>query len=58
VFEARPSSFVSTTTLSVSERLKCERNMYMQYPVLDIDSSPMEWWRLEWKQMPLLAVIA
>jgi len=30
----------------------------MQYPVLDIDSSPLEWWRLEWKRMPILAVVA
>jgi len=51
-------STVSTTTVSVPERLKREVDMYVQYPVLDIDSSPLEWWRLEWKRMPILAVVA
>ena len=23
-----------------------------------LDSLPLEWWRLKWKQMPLLAVMA
>jgi len=39
-------STVSTTTVSVPERLKREV-VCMQYPVLDIDSSPLDWWRLE-----------
>ena len=58
VFGARSSNSVSSATLSVSERLKREVDMYMQYPVLDIDSSPLEWWRLECKRIPLLAIVA
>ena len=30
----------------------------MQSPVLDIDASPLDWWKVEWKRMPLLAVVA
>ena len=56
VFGARSSNSVSSATLSVPERLK--REVDMQYPVLDIDSSPLEWWRLGCKRMPLLAIVA
>ena len=44
--------------MSVPERLKREVDMYMQSPVLDIDASPLDWWKVEWKRMPLLAVVA
>ena len=29
--------------------------MYLQYPTLDIDESPLEWWKLECKRIPLLS---
>ena len=32
--------------------------MYLQYPALDIDESPLEWWKLECKRMPLLSAVA
>ena len=32
--------------------------MYLQYPTLDIDESPLDWWKLECKRMPLLSVLA
>ena len=32
--------------------------MYMQYPTLDIDESPLEWWKLEAGRMPLLSTVA
>ena len=57
VFVTRSASTM-TPTLSVPERLKREVDMYMQSPVLDIDASPLNWWRVEWKRMPLLAVVA
>jgi len=52
------SASTTTPTLSVPERLKREVDMYMQSPVLDIDAAPLNWWRVEWKRMPLLAVVA
>jgi len=32
--------------------------MYLQYPCLDIDESPLDWWELKCKRMPLLSVAA
>ena len=31
---------------------------YLQYPSLDIDESPLKWWKLECNRMPLLSVAA
>ena len=45
-------------SLSVSEKVKREIDMYLQYPALDIDESPLEWWKLECKRMPLLSAVA
>ena len=44
--------------LSVSEKVKREIDMNLQYPTLDIDESPLDWWKLECKRMPLLSVVA
>ena len=33
-------------------------DMYMQYPTLDIDESPLEWLKLEAGRMPLLSTVA
>ena len=32
--------------------------MYLQYPTLDIDELPLEWWKLDCKRMPLLSAVA
>ena len=45
-------------SLSVSEKVEREIDMYLQYPALDIDESPLEWWKLECKRMPLLSAVA
>ena len=33
-------------------------DMYLQYPSLDIDESPLQWWRTEYNKMSLLSVAA
>ena len=45
-------------SLSVSERIRCEAEMYLQYSILDIDESPLQWWNLEASCMPLLSSAA
>ena len=45
-------------SLTVSERNQCEAEMYLQYPILDIDESPLQWWSLEASRMPLLSSAA
>ena len=42
----------------MSNRVKRELDMYLQYPCLDIDESPLDWWELKCKRMPLLSVAA
>ena len=32
--------------------------MYLQYPSLDIDESPLKWWKLECSRWPMLSVAA
>lgn len=44
--------------LSVSDRVKREMDMYLQYPSLDIDGSPLSWWKLECNRMPMLSMAA
>ena len=53
------SSSTSTTNAgptSVSDQLKHELEMYLQYPSLDIDESPLHWWELECKRLLLLSI--
>ena len=40
------------------DQIKRELDMYLHYPCLDIDKSPLEWWKLECKRMPLLSIAA
>ena len=35
-----------------------ECNVKLQYPVLDIDESPLQWWNLKTSRMPLLSSVA
>ena len=46
------SSSTSSTnagTTSESDQFKRELEMYLQYPILDIDISPLQWWKMECK---------
>lgn len=55
------SSSTSSTnagTVSVSDQCKRELEIYLQYPSLDIDESPLQWWKLECKRLPLLSIAA
>ena len=52
------SSRANTHDVSISDRVKREVDMYLQYPSLDIDESPLKWWRIECNRMPLLSVAA
>ena len=58
IFGSISSNCAAQSTLSISEKVKRVIDMYLQYPTLDIDESPLDWWKLECKQMPLLSVLA
>ena len=45
-------------SLTLSERIHCEVEMHLQYPILEIDESPLKWWSLEASRMPLLSSAA
>ena len=51
-------SSTSTGTASVSDQFKRELEIYLQYPSLYIDKSPLQWWKLECKRLPLLSIAA
>ena len=42
----------------MSDQFKRELEIYLQYPSLDIDESPLQWWKLECKRLPLLSIAA
>ena len=42
----------------MSDQFKHELEMYLQYPNLDIDESPLQWWKLECIRLPLLSITA
>ena len=50
------SSRANMYDVSISDRVKREVDMYLQYPSLDIDESPLKWWRIECNRMPMLSV--
>jgi len=60
IFGSHSSSMTSCNmgTVSMFDRVKRELDMYLQYPTLDIDESPLGWWKLECKRMPLLSIAA
>ena len=45
-------------TANVSDKFKHELEMCLQYPSLDIDELPLQWWKLECKRLPLLSITA
>ena len=58
VFGTSISSLSTSPRTSESDRIKHEVDMYMQYPTLDIDESPLEWRKFEAGRMPLLSTVA
>lgn len=58
IFGSISSNCAAQSTLCISEKVKREIDMYLQYPTLDIDESPLDWWKLECKRMPLLSTVA
>ena len=45
-------------TANVSDKFKRKLEMCLQYPSLDIDELPLQWWKLECKRLPLLSITA
>ena len=48
---------VSSQSTSV-ERVEHEIDVYLQMPVFDTDQSPLEWWKKEESQFPILSKLA
>lgn len=48
-----PPSFISAEV-----RVKKEMATYLEYSVLDADSSPLEWWKLHSEACPILSILA
>ena len=46
------------STLSLSERVKQELDLYLHSPTFDIDMCPLEWWKTEETKFPSLAKLA
>ena len=40
------------------KRAECEVNLYLDYPSLCIDESPLRWWKIEVARLPLLSTVA
>ena len=45
-------------TLSASEKVEQEVNMYIQLPVADIDKCPLQWWKSESNHLPTISKVA
>ena len=52
------TSSINAGIASVSDQFKRELEMYLHYPSLDIDESPLQWWKLECKKLPLFSIAA
>ena len=46
------------SSLSPKERISCELEKYLQTPQLDIDDSPLLWWKGNQQMFPVLALMA
>ena len=46
------------TPLHPQERVEVEISRYLDLPVVEIDSDPLQWWKHEEKRLPVLAVLA
>ncbi len=48
----------SAVPLSPSERVAEEMCRYLHHPKVDVECSPLEWWKVQEKQLPLLSMQA
>ena len=46
------------TPLCPRERVEVEISRYLDLPVVEMDSDPLQWWKHEEKRLPVLAVLA
>ena len=46
------------TLLRPKEKVEVEISKYLNSPVVEMDSDPLQWWKHEEKRLPLLAVLA
>lgn len=53
-----PSSCNSVTRLTPLEKANNELLMYLQYPQLEIETSPLIWWKKECIHLPMLSSLA
>lgn len=51
-------SQASASLESLPQRVEKEFEQYLHYPLQDIESSPLQWWKLQHQQFPLLAKMA
>ena len=48
----------SAATTSPSEQVAQEMDRYLHHPIIDVESFPLEWWKAQEKQFPLLGRLA
>jgi len=48
----------SHSLLHPQEKVEAEIARYLDLPVVDMDSDPLEWWKHEVNRLPVLAVLA
>ena len=46
------------TPLRPRERVEVKICRYLDFPVVEMDSDPLQWWKHEEKRLPMLAVLA
>ena len=49
---------VRQSTMTDDKRAEREVNLYLNYPFLCIDESPLRWWKIETARLPLLSTVA
>ena len=49
---------VRQSTMTDDIRAEHEVNLYLDYPSLCIDESPLRWWKIETAHLPLLSTVA
>ena len=49
-----PEGQSAATTPSPSEQVAQEMDRHLHHPIIDVESFPLEWWKAQEKQFPLL----
>ena len=57
ILDDEPEHAVSVQT-TIAEKVNNEFDIYMQMPVANTDQSPLDWWKKEELQFPLLSKLA